>query len=81
MRITFLFCFLIFMVKCQAQVGNLITIAHDTPALYVFGDSTVDCGSGSVQITAPYGIDAGSYPGRYSNGHTVADELGEKKIF
>lgn len=79
-------CFhLIFLVKSEAQLADVV--AKEVPALFVFGDSTVDCGnkySENSFIKAnylPYGID---FPvpasGRYTNGHTLADLLSKKKF-
>lgn len=54
------------------------------PAMYVFGDSLVDSGNNNylpIQSNAkfpPYGIDFGGKPtGRYTNGKTVVDYLGQ----
>ncbi|KAL6633573.1 hypothetical protein ACP70R_026244 [Stipagrostis hirtigluma subsp. patula] len=54
--------------------------AHLVPAVYVFGDSTVDVGNnqylpGNSALQLPYGIDfPHSRPtGRFSNGYNVAD--------
>lgn len=56
-----------------------------TPAIYVFGDSSVDVGNnnylpgnlGKVNFP-PYGVDypGGKPTGRFSNGYNVADFLG-----
>lgn len=58
--------------------------AHLVPAVYVFGDSTVDVGNnqflpGFKPGQLPYGIDfPGSRPtGRFSNGYNTADSIGE----
>ncbi|RYQ91865.1 hypothetical protein Ahy_B09g097905 [Arachis hypogaea] len=59
----------------QAEVDNLLSIAHGLDAQYVFGDSTVDCGSGTESIAPPYGVDSDGFSGRYTNGRTVADEI------
>jgi len=57
---------------------------HLVPALYVFGDSTVDVGNnqylpGNSALQLPYGIDfPHSRPtGRFSNGYNVADFVGQ----
>jgi hypothetical protein len=60
------------------------------PAMFVFGDSTLDVGNnnylagpGVPQANKPYyGIDfPGSVPtGRFSNGYNIADYLGNKTI-
>ncbi|PON77501.1 Lipase [Parasponia andersonii] len=71
--ISLLFVFIIFFVleKSQAKLA---------PALYVFGDSTVDAGNNNgIQTYAkynylPYGIDyPGGTTGRPTNGRTMAD--------
>ncbi|KAI4381401.1 hypothetical protein MLD38_007473 [Melastoma candidum] len=56
-----------------------------TPALYVFGDSTVDSGNNNFLATkakadfAPYGVDLadGSPLGRFTNGLTFADFIAQ----
>jgi hypothetical protein len=57
---------------------------HLVPAVYVFGDSTVDVGNnqyltGNSALQLPYGIDfPHSRPtGRFSNGYNVADFVGQ----
>jgi hypothetical protein len=55
---------------------------HLVPAVYVFGDSTVDVGNnqylpGNGPLQLPYGVD---FPhsratGRFSNGYNVADSI------
>lgn len=55
------------------------------PALYVFGDSLFDSGNNNLLPTLaranypPYGVDfvKGTATGRFSNGKTVADFIGE----
>lgn len=77
---------------CGGGGGLLVTTAgaaggreevHLVPAVYVFGDSTVDVGnnqylSGNSALQLPYGIDfPHSRPtGRFSNGYNVADFVG-----
>ncbi|KAF5176668.1 GDSL esterase/lipase [Thalictrum thalictroides] len=53
------------------------------PAVYVFGDSLVDCGNNNYLVTLnmvnyyPYGADfPGGATGRYTNGRTVPDIVG-----
>ena len=67
---------LIFLIlgKSEAQLA---------PALYVFGDSTVDVGNNNVLNTfaksnyAPYGVDfPGGVTGRPTNGYNTADLIG-----
>ena len=56
------------------------------PALFVFGDSTVDCGTNNYINTTqdfrgnfpPYGQDFFGKPtGRFSNGRVIVDFIGE----
>lgn len=56
------------------------------PALFVFGDSLIDNGNNNDLASLakanyyPYGIDfADGATGRFSNGYTVVDEIGEQK--
>lgn len=60
--------------------------ASTVPALYVFGDSTVDCGTNNYINTTqdfrgnfpPYGQDFFHRPtGRFSNGRVIVDFIGE----
>jgi len=58
------------------------------PALYVFGDSTVDAGNNNNLKTLakankfPYGIDFNNCStGRFSNGKTIADIIGNFSTF
>ncbi|XP_077214576.1 GDSL esterase/lipase 7-like [Tasmannia lanceolata] len=55
------------------------------PALYIFGDSLLDNGNHNHQVTEakanyePYGVDfPGGATGRFTNGKTYADILGEE---
>ena len=76
-----LVCFIFFILeKSQAELL--------APALYVFGDSTVDAGNNNnIQTFAksnylPYGIDfPGGITGRTTNGQTMADFIGKLKHF
>lgn len=67
-----------------------ISAAHTwlAPALYVFGDSTVDPGNNNNLPTRakanflPYGIDFNNTPtGRFTNGMTIADCVGKTLFF
>jgi len=58
------------------------------PALYVFGDSTIDAGNNNNLNTLakanafPYGIDYNNCStGRFSNGKTFADLIGNSSTF
>jgi hypothetical protein len=60
--------------------------ASVVPALFVFGDSTVDCGTNNYINTTlhfrgdfpPYGQDFFDKPtGRFSNGRVIVDFIGE----
>ncbi|KAF9624465.1 hypothetical protein IFM89_011473 [Coptis chinensis] len=59
---------------------SLKSVSTDAPALYVFGDSLLDCGNNNFLVTLaranfpPYGVDfSGGASGRFTNGKTVAD--------
>lgn len=60
-----------------------ISLAKDLPALFIFGDSLVDCGNNNFLQTlskanyVPNGIDFGKPTGRYTNGRTIPDILGK----
>jgi hypothetical protein len=58
--------------------------APQVPCFFIFGDSLVDNGNNNVIVSMaranypPYGIDfAGGPTGRFSNGLTTVDVLGE----
>ena len=58
------------------------------PAMFVFGDSLIDNGNNNNLPSFakanyfPYGIDfAGGPTGRFSNGYTIVDEIGELLSF
>nr|XP_016462233.1 PREDICTED: GDSL esterase/lipase At4g16230-like [Nicotiana tabacum] len=64
-----------------------ICLAENVPANFVFGDSLVDVGNNNY-ITSlskanffPNGIDFGAPTGRYTNGRTIVDILGEEVGF
>ncbi|KAJ4722002.1 GDSL esterase/lipase [Melia azedarach] len=54
------------------------------PVNFVFGDSLVDAGNNNYIVTlsranyAPYGIDFGEPTGRYTNGRTIVDIIGQE---
>lgn len=57
---------------------------NKVPALFVFGDSLIDNGNNNNLASLakanyfPYGIDFADGPtGRFCNGYTIVDELGE----
>ncbi|XP_061344684.1 GDSL esterase/lipase At1g71691-like [Gastrolobium bilobum] len=69
----------------QVLLGNADSTHRLVPALYVFGDSTVDAGNNNNLKTPakanmyPYGIDFPKGPtGRFTNGKTSADILAIK---
>lgn len=76
----------------QKSLLNFMKLGDETrfhvPALYVFGDSTVDSGNNNFLTTkskanyTPYGIDfdGGKPTGRFTNGRTEADFIGNKLI-
>ncbi|PIA55275.1 hypothetical protein AQUCO_00800177v1 [Aquilegia coerulea] len=62
-----------------------VVAAPLVPAMFVFGDSLVDSGNNNYLSSMakanymPYGIDFTGWPtGRFTNGRTIADFLGEK---
>ncbi|XP_051192603.1 GDSL esterase/lipase At5g55050 [Lolium perenne] len=62
--------------------GHAREEVHLVPAVYVFGDSTVDVGNnqylpGNAPLQLPYGIDfpQSRATGRFSNGYNVADSI------
>lgn len=75
--LSFLLLFQLFSICENAKNTELV------PALYIFGDSTVDAGNNNnLSTTAranslPYGIDFNyTATGRFTNGMTVADYFG-----
>lgn len=81
-------CFKVSLVILLVTLEVLLTNAYHTntlvPALYVFGDSSVDAGNNNNLNTAakanvfPYGIDFNNCSsGRFSNGKTFADIIGK----
>lgn len=52
------------------------------PALFAFGDSLIDSGNNNQLFSfakanyLPYGIDFGGPTGRFSNGYTILDQIG-----
>jgi hypothetical protein len=62
--------------------GHAREEVHLVPAVYVFGDLTVDVGNnqylpGNAPLQLPYGIDfpQSRATGRFSNGYNVADSI------
>ncbi|OVA13600.1 Lipase [Macleaya cordata] len=59
-------------------------LAQDFPAFFVFGDSLVDTGNNNYIVSlskanyVPYGIDFGKSTGRYTNGRTIVDIIGQE---
>ncbi|RHN74245.1 putative triacylglycerol lipase [Medicago truncatula] len=83
-----MFIFKVFMViyllTLQILLANSYCTKSLVPALYVFGDSTVDAGNNNNLNTPakvnifPYGIDFNNCStGRFSNGKTFADIIGK----
>lgn len=76
-----------FLMMAAVDVGvGATTTTTSVPALYVFGDSTVDTGNNNYINTTedfrsdfpPYGQDFFGKPtGRFSNGRVIVDFLGE----
>lgn len=71
-------------VRGGAEVGDSGGQKGSVPAMFVFGDSLTDNGNNNDLASFakanyyPYGIDfAGGPTGRFSNGYTIVDEIGE----
>lgn len=64
-----------------------ICLAKETPANFVFGDSLVEAGNNNYIVTLskadypPNGIDFGKPTGRYTNGRTIIDIIGQNLGF
>nr|XP_011462225.1 PREDICTED: GDSL esterase/lipase At4g16230-like [Fragaria vesca subsp. vesca] len=64
-----------------------ICLAQEPPACFVFGDSLVDVGNNNYIVTLskanypPNGIDFGKPTGRFTNGRTIIDIIGESLGF
>ncbi|KAL5714676.1 hypothetical protein ACHQM5_016605 [Ranunculus cassubicifolius] len=78
------FIFIIVLLLFHAESSGVLS-APMVPALFVMGDSLVDNGNNNYLNSLakanymPYGIDFTGWPtGRFTNGRTVADFLGEK---
>ncbi|XP_043726197.1 GDSL esterase/lipase At4g16230-like [Telopea speciosissima] len=58
--------------------------AQEVPASFIFGDSLVDAGNNNYIVTlskanyVPNGIDFGQPTGRYTNGRTIVDIIGQE---
>ncbi|KDP31296.1 hypothetical protein JCGZ_11672 [Jatropha curcas] len=77
-------CMLIIMVGWSSSNYGYVE-SSKVPAIFVFGDSLVDVGNNNYLSSIakanyfPYGVDSGIGPtGRFSNGKTFVDILGEK---
>ncbi|XP_065863836.1 GDSL esterase/lipase At4g16230-like [Euphorbia lathyris] len=66
------------------EMLKLCVAIQNIPANFVFGDSLVDVGNNNYIISlskadfAPNGIDFGKPTGRYTNGRTIVDIIGQK---
>ena len=76
------------LISLQFSLANCYSTKGLVPALYVFGDSTVDAGNNNNLNTVakannfPYGIDFNNCStGRFSNGKTFADLIGIHTIY
>ncbi|XP_061349163.1 GDSL esterase/lipase At4g16230-like [Gastrolobium bilobum] len=64
-----------------------ISTSDDLPANFVFGDSLVDAGNNNYIVTLskanflPNGIDFGKPTGRFTNGRTIIDVIGQELGF
>ncbi|KAK6160969.1 hypothetical protein DH2020_004350 [Rehmannia glutinosa] len=73
---------------CQFLIVLLVEsrfcLAKHTPANFVFGDSLVDAGNNNYILSlskadfVPNGIDFGEPTGRYTNGRTIVDIIGQE---
>ncbi|XP_050218725.1 GDSL esterase/lipase At4g16230-like [Mercurialis annua] len=76
-----------FQVLILILVLSETSIAMDIPANFVFGDSLVDAGNNNYIASLskanyiPNGIDFGRPTGRYTNGRTIADIIGQELGF
>ncbi|CAK8564952.1 unnamed protein product [Lathyrus sativus] len=73
------------LISLQFLLANCYSTKSLVPALYVFGDSTVDAGNNNNLNTVakantfPYGVDFNNCStGRFSNGKTFADLIAIK---
>ncbi|XP_047173706.1 GDSL esterase/lipase At4g16230-like [Vigna umbellata] len=61
-----------------------ITSSDEQPAIFVFGDSVVDVGNNNYIASLskanypPFGIDFGKPTGRFTNGRTIVDIIGQE---
>ncbi|XP_071694592.1 GDSL esterase/lipase At4g16230-like [Rutidosis leptorrhynchoides] len=64
--------------------SGMTCLGKPLPAQFIFGDSLVDAGNNNYLVTLskanfpPYGIDFGMPTGRYTNGRTITDILGQE---
>lgn len=70
------------------SLGSSISNDNNIMASFVFGDSLLDVGNNNYIVSLakanhdPYGIDFGRMPtGRFSNGRTVVDIIGEMRVY
>ncbi|KAG6738281.1 hypothetical protein POTOM_057890 [Populus tomentosa] len=77
-------CFLLFLLKLVSNLPNCAHAAPQVPCFFIFGDSLADSGNNNNLVTAakanyrPYGIDfPNGTTGRFTNGRTVVDIIGE----
>ncbi|VVA29633.1 PREDICTED: GDSL [Prunus dulcis] len=78
---------LVFQISTISFVLWKICLAQDVPANFVFGDSLVDVGNNNYIVSlskanyVPNGIDFGKPTGRYTNGRTIVDIIGQQLGF
>ncbi|KAL9381752.1 hypothetical protein Peur_024787 [Populus x canadensis] len=77
-------CFLLFLLMLVSNLQNCAHAAPQVPCFFIFGDSLADSGNNNNLVTAakanyrPYGIDfPNGTTGRFTNGRTVVDIIGE----
>lgn len=87
-RVLLLVLAMLTMLSTVAMARSKKTHTQQVPCFFIFGDSLVDNGNNNHILTLaranylPYGID---FPlgvsGRFTNGRTVVDIIGFKRIF
>ncbi|XP_011100822.1 GDSL esterase/lipase At4g16230 [Sesamum indicum] len=78
------FCVLCQLLGVVILVGSRLCLGKYVPANFVFGDSLVDAGNNNYIFSlskanfAPNGIDFGMPTGRFTNGRTIVDIVGQE---
>ncbi|XP_027338276.1 GDSL esterase/lipase At4g16230-like [Abrus precatorius] len=75
---------ILFLVFIRLALSSISTTSDEPPANFVFGDSLVDVGNNNYLVSLskanfpPFGIDFGRPTGRFTNGRTIVDIIGEE---